>query len=74
MLETITAVSKKPKSKFKGVVAFITQGKYLVWRAQLIVNKKKEYSYHNTEIEAAKRYDMYLIRNGKKPVNVLKPK
>tara|TARA_R100000951_G_C2648656_1_gene183548 strand:+ start:2437 stop:2670 length:234 start_codon:yes stop_codon:yes gene_type:complete len=74
--QKLKAGEELPKSKYKGVSCCITgpEGKYINFRAQIVINGKRQYSNHQTEIEAAKRYDMYLIRAGKDPVNILKPK
>ena len=63
-----------PKSKYNGVCCWKDRTGHLIWNAQFQVNGKREKSHHQTEREAAKRYDMYLIRAGREPVNILKPK
>ena len=71
----LKAGEKPPKSKYKGVHCVkLPRGQYLLWRTQLTIKGKTESSRHATEIEAAKRYDMYLIRAGREPVNIIKKK
>ena len=63
-----------PKSKYKGVSANITQGKYFWWIATL-THKNINYKKHfKSEREAAIAYDKMRIEIGKKPINILKPK
>jgi hypothetical protein len=58
------------KFKYVSLVHFINNGK---------VNHKyrscigKFSAYYNTERESAIAVDKYLIKNGKKPINILKP-
>ena len=73
-LEKLKAGETKPKSKYKGVYLQLSPTNYISWATSLMVKGKAEKSTHQTEIEAAKRYDMYLIRAGKEPVNILKRK
>lgn len=67
----IKAGEKLPKSNYKGVCARLVNGNAIEWNATIRIDGKKQYSTHSTEREAAKRYDMYLIRDGREPVNVL---
>ena len=64
-----------PKSLiYKGVYAVTRNGKNM-FRSNHSYNKVIwQSNYFNSEIEAAKAYDIRLITLGFKPVNVLKPK
>jgi hypothetical protein len=56
--------------KYKGVALYFASSKEM-WRYQLTVNGTKFTGLYETEKEAAIAYDMKLIDNGKRPVNVL---
>lgn len=60
--------------KYKGVYSSINRNGKLVYFYNF---KYKGINYkgtYDTEYEATKQYDIKLIENGKKPVNLLKPK
>ena len=60
----------KKSEKYKGVSYNYVGSKYM-WIYQLTINNLKYYGTYETEKEAAIAYDMKLIENGKRPVNVL---
>jgi len=64
------------KSIYKGVYKVKNNGKVndLCWRANHKHKNSNWQIYKNTEIEAARAYDMRLISLGLQPVNILKPK
>lgn len=57
------------KSKFKHVTQVTVEG-VLKWQGKIYQTHK----YFDKEREAAKWVDIMLIKHGRKPVNVLKPK
>ena len=74
MWEKLKIGEQLPKSKYKGITSSLFVRKYIRWNAKMMKKGKLEYSYHQTERAAAKRYDMYLIRVGRETVNILKQK
>lgn len=59
------------KSQYKGVFKIRNNGK-IMWLLDVMINGVRYESKHETEIDAAKRYDLAMIRAGKKPANILK--
>jgi len=64
---------RQKSSKYKGVSCVKHKGKYIFWRAEFNHPTGRMKSTHKTEREAAKAYDMFRIKIGKPPVNILKP-
>ncbi len=64
------------KSNYQGVkyIANPKSVKSKRWEARMMHNGVIKTTTHYEEKEAAKAYDMMLIRIGKEPVNVLKRK
>jgi len=61
------------KSKYKGVY-IIDQNQTIQYKAYMTINGKTLRKIFNSDTEAAKCIDMFLIRNGKNPVNIIKRK
>lgn len=59
--------------KYKGVSRVYFNNQYL-WKARSHANYNYWEKFCDTEREAALAYDMYMIKIGKQPVNILKPK
>lgn len=64
----------KKSEKFEGVYLYSGGSQELYYMAQISVNGHKLQKHFNTEIEAAKSVDMFLIKNNKQPKNILKKK
>lgn len=60
---------KKPKTKYKNIYPYISQGKYIFWCAKISLNGVKRRKYHKNEKDAAKWVDLQLILHNKKPIN-----
>lgn len=67
-------VSETPKSKYKGVQAFINQNRQICWQATKQHNGKTYKKNYPTEREAAVSYDKMCLSFGLEPVNILKRK
>ena len=62
-------------SNYQHVYGTQYKGDKIYWQMKMPNNKTKgAYKIYDTEILAAKAVDMYLIRQGKEPVNILKRK
>lgn len=59
------------KSRYKGVFKIRNNGKEM-WLLDVMINGNRYESKHHTEVEAAKTYDLAMIRHGKQPANILK--
>ena len=59
--------------KYKGVSRVYQDNKY-VWVAKSYCNYTNWQKFTDTEREAAIAYDKHMIKMGRSPVNILKPK
>lgn len=59
------------KSSYKGVALMKDRRHREYWVCRGNVDGFNFFSKHDTEKEAAKTYDLVLIRRGMKPVNIL---
>lgn len=65
---------RKKIEKYKGVYQHYTHGKRIEFIGKISIGGIQHQKHCNTEIEAAKAVDMFLIGKGKEPVNILKRK
>lgn len=65
---------KRMKLKYKGVYCPTPReiGRNKEWRARIVVEGEKYDQYYESERAAALAIDKFLIRHGRKPVNILK--
>jgi hypothetical protein len=59
--------------KYKGVSKVYQDNEYK-WLAKSTIKYTNWHKFTETEREAALAYDMYMIKKGKSPVNILKPR
>ncbi|MEZ7496457.1 hypothetical protein QO206_13245 [Leeuwenhoekiella aequorea] len=69
--EKLNPGEKLPKSKYKGVYAHLSDGKYINWVAIKKYKGKQYRKTQSTERAAALSYDKMCLSFGLEPVNIL---
>tara|TARA_R110001606_G_scaffold38401_1_gene107634 strand:- start:2738 stop:2974 length:237 start_codon:yes stop_codon:yes gene_type:complete len=66
---------KTYKSEYKYVYRYVSRKDgSVMWQGQFYHNQTKSGKFYETEKEAAKAVDLFLIGKGKEPINILKRK